>query len=137
MKKLAKLATSVTVGLSSFYWAVVPAFALGLCPVDSNGANFSSLCNSSWNVDSVISTGINVLLFVAFVAALGFLIYGGIRWIMSGGDKEGTAKAKGTVTSALIGLVIVLASWILLNVITNFFHLGSISNMKLPSLPTN
>lgn len=68
---------------------------------------------------------LNILLFVAFLAALIFLIYGGIRWILSGGDKEGTSKAKGTVTAALIGMAIVLSSWLLINVVMNLFGISS------------
>ncbi len=132
MNKIKKIAFGVTTGLTALYLSAGSVFATTLCP---SGNQFSALCTSNLTAEGVVSTGINILLFVAFVAALGFLIFGGIRWITSGGDKEGTAKAKSTVTSALIGLVIVLASWILLNVITRFFNLGSITNLTLPNLP--
>lgn len=132
------LAGAVSLG-TMLYWSAAPALAIGLCPEKPAGQNaggdFSGLCNQKWDVNTIVSTGINVLLFVAFVAALGFLIYGGIRWIISGGDKEGTQKAKSTVTSALIGLIIVLASWILLNVVIRFFGLGDIKTFTLPQLP--
>ncbi len=131
MKKITKILTGVSTFASGLYWGVLPTFAAStLCP---EGDTFSKLCNTP-SVENIIGTVINVLLFVAFVAALGYLIFGGIRWIMSGGDKEGTAKAKGTVTAALIGLVIVLAAWILLSVVTTFFGLGPLNQMKLPTV---
>lgn len=87
----------------------------------------STLCGLQ--LETALPNVINIMLFVAFVAALVFLIYGGIRWILSGGDKEGTAKAKGTVTSALIGLAIVLGSWLLLNVVLNLFGVENFSSV--------
>lgn len=140
MKKVRQLATVLVTTATVFYWTVVPALAVNtgaLCPTDEPGAQtkFNILCSNTWTPETVIQTGINILLFVAFVAALGFLIFGGIRWITSGGDKENTAKARGTVTAAVIGLVVVLAAWIFLNVVTNIFNLGSIQNLQLPSLP--
>lgn len=138
MRRIRQIITGLATGATLFYLNVVPAFAANtgsLCPQDQNGATFNILCSQAWTPEKVITTGINVLLFVAFVTALGFLIFGGIRWIISGGDKENTAKAKGTITSALIGLVIVLASWILLNIVVRLFNLGNISNLQLPTLP--
>jgi len=134
-KGLAKIATGISAGIGSLYLAALPAFAaVNLCDnANTQGVNASFLCTVS--VDTLVSRGLNLILFVAFVAALGFLIYGGIRWIISGGDKENTAKAKGTVTAALIGLVIVIGSWILLNVIFTFFGGGSVTNLVFPKLP--
>ena len=131
MKKLAKIASGAAVALSGLYWSVMPAFALNLCPA---GAGFNNVpgCNGTTNIENIVQFGINILLFVAFIIALVFLIIGGIRWITSGGDKEGTAKARGTVTSALIGLVVVLAAWVLLNLVIKVFTGGSLSNLNVP-----
>lgn len=63
---------------------------------------------------------INILLFIIFITSLIMLIIGGITWIISRGEKEAMAKAKGTVTYALIGLVLALSSWLILNTIGGF-----------------
>ena len=102
---------------------------VSLCPTQ-----FASLCNSTIGPASVVRFLINGLLFVAFIAALVFLLYGGIRWIISGGDKENTTKAKGTVTASLIGLAIVLAAWIILNVILTLFNLPGLNSLNVPTL---
>lgn len=128
MKKFL-LTTGAT--LSMLYWAAAPAMAATLCPTDSQ---FAGLCNNTPSAEGIVGWAINMGLFIAFVAALGYLIYGGIRWIMSGGDKEGTAKAKGTVTAALIGLAIVLGSWILINIVLQIFNIGSVGSLTLPTL---
>lgn len=122
--KLLKITTGAAVALSTFYWGTLPAFAaVNLCP--TNLGTGTNLCENSPDAGAIVKSALNVLLFVAFIAALVFLVVGGIRWILSGGDKEGTAKAKGTVTSALIGLAIVLASWLLINIILQFFGIST------------
>lgn len=117
----------------SFFLFAAPTLAVGLCP---SNPPFPPGCNgTSADPNVIIPNVINLLLFVAFVAALVFLIIGGIKWIMSGGDKEGSGKAKETVTSALIGLAVVLGAWILINIVLSFFGVtGGISNLTLPSL---
>lgn len=74
--------------------------------------------------DKVIPFVISVLLFAVIVASLIFLLVGGIKWITSGGDKEGTAKAKGTVTYAIVGLVLGLLSFLILNFVTGLISGG-------------
>jgi len=64
-----------------------------------------------------------IISFVFIVAALIFffmLIVGGIQWMTSGGDKAATEAARGRITSALIGLVIVFAAWAIMMLIQTF-----------------
>ncbi len=126
----------VIIGLSSaaaFLAYSNPAYALDLCGQTEQGIDPSNLCNVT--LDVVVTTAVNVGLFVAFVAALLYLIYGGIKWVLSGGDKEATGKAKASVTAALVGLAIVLASWVLINIIFTFFGLSNgLTGLTVPQL---
>lgn len=132
MRKLARISGGLAASIASFYWAL-PVLAAGtLCPP----GDFSDLCSKTFKAETLVGYAVNVAIFVAFVAALLWLIYGGIRWIISGGDKEATAKAKGTVTSALIGLVIVLAAWIIINLLLTLFGLKGLGQLTLPSINT-
>ncbi len=141
-KNLAKIAAGVATGISTFYWGVLPAFAAPtggiLCPPDAERGTgiVPPGCGGTITAEGIIGFVLNLLLFVAFIAALVFLIIGGIKWIMSGGDKEGTNKAKETVTSALIGLAVVLAAWILINIVINVMTGGqsTIGNITVPKL---
>jgi len=72
-------------------------------------------------IGGIVAAAIRLILIVAALVAFIFLIIGGIRWITSGGDKEGTAKAQSTITAALIGLVIVFAAWAIIRLIEVFF----------------
>jgi len=61
------------------------------------------------------------------------LIIGGIKWVTSGGDKEKTAGAQQTLTAALVGLVIVFASWAIIKLIETFFGI-EILTLAIPSV---
>jgi hypothetical protein len=91
-------------------------------------AGFNSLCNIT--PTSAVQGIINFFLIVALLVAFFWLVLGGIRWITSGGDKNNVQVAREQVTQAIIGLVIVLAAWLILNVIGTLFGI-SISNWNI------
>lgn len=49
------------------------------------------------------------------IVALGFLVYGGIRYILSAGNPSALADAKSQMLAALIGIVLLLSSYLILN----------------------
>lgn len=71
-------------------------------------------------LEDVIQFGISFLLLIATLLALVFLIWGGIQWITSGGDKAGIETARKKITFAVIGLVVVFSSFFILSVISTF-----------------
>lgn len=82
-------------------------------------------------LEGVISTdyalialaGIDMLLRIAGMVAVGFVIYGGIRYVTSQGEPENTKNAMSTIINALIGLVIAFVAAALVSFIGN--RLGS------------
>jgi len=88
------------------------------------------------SLPGIISTAIKFILIVAALIAFIFLVIGGIRWIVSGGDKEATTKAQSTITAALIGLVIVFAAWAIIRLLETFFAIEILSGLKIPEIPT-
>jgi hypothetical protein len=74
-----------------------------------------------------VSAVINFMLGAAGVVAFIFLLWGGLQWILAGGDKEGTEKARKKITSALIGLAIVFSAYALLFIIRALFGVDLIA----------
>lgn len=74
-------------------------------------------------IPEAIPVVLRVILIVAALVALVFLIIGGIKWITAGGDKAATESARGTITSAIIGLVVVFAAWAVIRLIEFFFNI--------------
>lgn len=61
--------------------------------------------------------------FLALITVL-LIIIGGTNWMLAGGNEEKILKAKSLLRNAIIGLAIVLASWVLVRGI--FIWLGGI-----------
>ncbi len=61
---------------------------------------------------------INKLLAAGGLVALLFVLVGGIQYMISGGDEKAITTAKATLTYAVLGLLIILGSILLVNVIS-------------------
>lgn len=95
-------------------------------------AGFTSLCNM--NASTALQGIISFLLILALIIAFFWLVLGGIKWIISGGDKNNVTAAREQVTQAIIGLVIVLVAWLILNIVGSMFGIQSVTNFTLPKL---
>lgn len=68
------------------------------------------------------------LLFVGGVVIFFFvLLIGAIQWISSGGDKQALEGARGKISNALIGLVILFSTFAVIKLIEAFFHISILS----------
>lgn len=130
MKKvLATIATAI-----SFLSLVPYAFAQSVNPCGSVQSGFGKLCNlSSNNLGGIVGAAVTFILIIAVLIALFFLIWGGIRWITSGGDKAKVESARGTIIAAIVGLIIAFLAFFILSLALGFFGL-SLGNLQLPSL---
>lgn len=55
------------------------------------------------------------------------LVIGAIQWISSGGDKQGLESARGKITNAMIGIILLFAAFALVNLIEIFFKINILS----------
>jgi amino acid transporter len=79
----------------------------------------SGLRCSETSVPQIFRTIINWALGIAFGVAVIFLIIGGFRYITAGGNEESAEKGKSSVINALIGIVIIVLSYVIVNVVAN------------------
>ena len=87
----------------------------------SPGGDFANLNFRAANVSKIIEALIALIFIVAVVIALFFLLWGAVKWIMSGGDKAAVESARGMIVAAVVGLVILFLAFLLLNVLLAFF----------------
>jgi Type IV secretion system pilin len=59
------------------------------------------------SVNSLLTTTINIFSLVVGIIAVIMLIFGGLKYITSGGDSSKVGTAKNTIVFAIVGLVIV------------------------------
>jgi len=85
------------------------------------------------DIGKFLSAGIQVAMIIAAILTFAFLVWGGIQWILSGGDKTQTQAARDRITMALVGLAIVAAAWALMKVIGYFFGVDVFEgNINIP-----
>ncbi len=63
----------------------------------------------------------NVLLFIIGAISVIMLIIGGIRYVVSGGDSSAVTAAKNTILYAVIGIIVALLAYALVNFVIGSF----------------
>lgn len=111
---------------------MVPALALGLtvtagtleaaagtldatAQINLNAAKPNGVPTSVGGTNGIFKTVVNVLLFIIGAVSVVMLIYGGIRYTTSGGNANSVTAAKNTIMYAIIGLVIAIFAYALVN----------------------
>ena len=123
---------------------IVPALALGVCfvtpviqPFTANAADscagdlsLQDGADASKGKDQqeklfgdggVFQTITNVLLFIIGAISVIMLIIGGIRYVVSGGDSSAITSAKNTILYAVVGIVIAILAYALVNFVIESF----------------
>ena len=66
----------------------------------------------------------NTILYAVGIIAVIMLIWGGVRYIISGGDSKKVTDAKNTILYAILGLVVALLSYAIVNFVLNIVGSG-------------
>lgn len=111
-------------------YVFVPAFVFAQGTLDVKDCGtvggipmYSAFCSSAGPAgqqtatDLVLSV-ISMLLVVAAIIAILYLIIGGVRYITAAGNEELSESAKKTIQHAIIGLVIIILSFVIISVIS-------------------
>jgi len=64
---------------------------------------------------SIIKRAINIMLFAVGVLSVVMLIFGGFRYVISGGKKESVTNAKNTILYAIVGLLVAVFACAIIN----------------------
>lgn len=103
--------------------AIVLTFVLALAPVafaqfQTPNPGGTGLPGDT-SLSGFILKIINIALAVAGLIAVLFLIIGGFRYITSAGNEETAEQAKKIITNAIIGIVVIILSFVIVRVISN------------------
>ena len=74
--------------------------------------------------NGVFKTITNVLLFIIGAISVIMLIIGGIRYVVSGGDSGAVTSAKNTILYAVVGIVVAILAYALVNFVISSFSAG-------------
>jgi hypothetical protein len=113
-KKLASIATGATLMLLT----AAPAFAADLFEgpgsiTDQTGsfAENIGIGGTETDLKVVIAGVVNTILSFLGIIAILIILYGGFKWMTSGGEEEKTKDAKKIMVAGLIGLLIILGAY--------------------------
>lgn len=81
---------------------------------------------------NIIQAFIYLFFIFAIIFALFVIIYSGWLWLTSVGDKQKIAALKQRIVYALVGLIVVLLSFFIINFVTKFFGFNLLNS--IPSI---
>lgn len=122
-QKLLTVGTSVATALALSPSVAMAQFTNGINLMNTTAGSASNLA-SRFTIPNMIAVIINIILGAAGLIAFIFLIIGGLQWMLAGGDKEGTEKARKRITAALIGLAIVFSAYALMFIVNAIFGIN-------------
>lgn len=135
MSIMKKIAYSLST-LIAFTFTATQAFAattVNACP----GNGFSALCFSDPGaLGRVIGSLITFGFALIGLVALAFLVWGGIKWLTSQGEKAEVEGARNHIINAVIGLIVIFLSYLVVNLLLTFITGGKVtlSNITIPTL---
>lgn len=89
------------------------SYAAGLVPCGGPEERPCKVCDLLVLAQNVIK----FILTASFIVCIVFIVYGGFIWLLSVGKSENIARGQKTIISALVGLLIVLSAWLIINTI--------------------
>lgn len=88
-------------------------------------------------VGCLVANMLSVALTIIGLAGFVMIVYAAFYMMLMGSNSQGTEKAKNTVTMAVIGIIIALSSFIILNIISAFTGVNLVENISLPGSGKN
>ena len=122
MKKLKKLliAFALMAGVGAAALPATDAYAVNVFQA-CNG-NQTAVCKAQGDsAAGMIRTVINTLLYVLGIIAVIMIVIGGIRYTTSNGDPSGIKSAKDTVLYSVIGLIVAILAYSIVNFVVGRF----------------
>ena len=83
--------------------------------------------------EAMISSAVNLVLIVASILFVFNFLIGGIKFMLSGGNKEKLDSAKRQLMNAILGIIIIFSSWAVLGFVGEFFGVD-FSTFQIPTL---
>ncbi len=107
-------------GASVLSTASLPGSASAQVSDGINTATTSEMKGKSIDGDKgLIKTVVNVLLWAVGILSVIMIIFSGFRYITSAGDASKTKSAQSTLTYSVVGLIVAIMAYAIVNMVTN------------------
>lgn len=119
MKKIELIQSSLFGAIGALFASITtPSFALAFDKSIADGAESARGVDqvvTLFGTSGVFTTVSNVMLFVVGAVSVVMIIYGGLRYVISGGNTANVTVAKNTILYAVVGLIISIMAYAIIN----------------------
>lgn len=121
MKKITKIITQTFTGLGAFACLFSSRLLASATSVQegADAARADGMPTELIGDNGVFSRITNTVLLIVGLISVIMLVYGGLRYILSGGDSKKVTDAKNTILYAIIGLIISMLAYAIVHFILN------------------
>ena len=121
MKKITKIITQTFTGLGAFACLFSSRLLASATSVQegANAARADGMPTELIGDNGVFSRITNTVLLIVGLIPVIMLVYGGLRYILSGGDSKKVTDAKNTILYAIIGLIISMLAYAIVHFVLN------------------
>lgn len=105
--------------------AIAAAIPLATRAVSIDTTGVGSLGLGTADLKATVINIINWVLGLLGIIAVIMILIGGFQWMTAAGNEEKVEKAKKIISAAIVGLIIILLAWAIVN-----FVIGTTSNVS-------
>lgn len=124
--KVGEIVTGISTAIVLFMGHSMPVYGEGENPIQEGAGmvHGEGMPTELTSANGALTNITNTLLKGIGLIAVVMLVFGGFKYIISGGDSAKVTSAKNTIIYAIIGLIIVILAYAIVN-----FVVGTVSNV--------
>jgi len=105
---------------------VLPTAVYGISPLEVGvlSARSEGQPDNLFGAEGIFTTISSVMLFAIGALSVLMIIVGGIRYVLSGGKEASITKAKNTILYAIIGVIVAMLAYAIINFVIGTFVPG-------------
>lgn len=119
----------IAVGVAGIAFSLLPSLVSAQSvfnqPIVPQSCNRVGGCQSICDIAQLAQNILNLGIFVAVFFSAVLFAWAGWKYMTSGGSGEGVSEARSLITNVIIGLVIILGGWLVVDTIMKTFTNGS------------
>ena len=75
-------------------------------------------------MQQLLSNALTIFIVIGAFLLVIYIVWAGMQWISSGGDKQKVATARGRLTSAVVGFILLMVAVGVINLVGYFFKVN-------------
>ncbi|MBQ3306545.1 hypothetical protein IJH02_03910 [Candidatus Saccharibacteria bacterium] len=119
MRKSFRILTQIATGIATFATLTTGRVMAMTVQEGAEAAKADGMPSDLLGNTGVFTRITNTVLYAVGIISVIMLIYGGLRYVISGGDNKKVTDAKNTILYAIIGLIISILAYAIVNFVIN------------------